>query len=421
MFIDKVKIEVKAGDGGDGAVAFRREKYEPAGGPAGGDGGNGGSIIVIADTGLHTLMDFRYRRHYKAERGENGRNKQQYGKGGEDLTLRVPVGTLIKDEETDTVIKDMNEPNVPFVLAQGGRGGRGNIKFKSSIRQAPRFAEPGRKGELRNIVLELKVIADVGLIGLPNVGKSTLLSVITEAKPKIANYHFTTLQPNLGVVKIGAYEDYVVADIPGLIEGASEGAGLGLDFLRHVERTRMLVHVLDTAGSEGRDPVEDFALIMNELKSYSEKLAGKPMIVAANKTDLPDAEENLERIRAIDGVEAVYPISAATLSGIDTLKYAIYERLKEIPTEYETFDREFIPKATNIDIPTTIEVIDNKYVVSGSFIERLVYRTNFEDYEATVHFQDQLKRHGIIDELKKMGIQENDTVVLDEIEFEFVE
>lgn len=421
MFIDKVKIEVKAGDGGDGAVAFRREKYEPAGGPAGGDGGNGGSIIVIADTGLHTLMDFRYRRHYKAERGENGRNKQQYGKGGEDLTLRVPVGTLIKDEETDTVIKDMNEPNVPFVLAQGGRGGRGNIKFKSSIRQAPRFAEPGRKGELRNIVLELKVIADVGLIGLPNVGKSTLLSVITEAKPKIANYHFTTLQPNLGVVKIGAYEDYVVADIPGLIEGASEGAGLGLDFLRHVERTRMLVHVLDTAGSEGRDPVEDFALIMNELKSYSEKLAGKPMIVAANKTDLPDAEENLERIRAIDGVEAVYPISAATLSGIDTLKYAIYERLKEIPTEYETFDREFIPKATNIDIPTTIEVIDNKYVVSGSFIERLVYRTNFEDYEATVHFQDQLKRHGIIDELKKMGIQDNDTVVLDEIEFEFVE
>ncbi len=421
MFIDKVKIEVKAGDGGDGAVAFRREKYEPSGGPAGGDGGNGGDIIVIADTGLHTLMDFRYQRHYKAERGENGRNKQQYGKGGANMTLLVPVGTLIKDEESGAVIQDMNEPNVPFVLAKGGRGGRGNMKFKSSIRQAPRFAEPGRHGEKRNVVLELKVIADVGLVGLPNVGKSTLLSVITAAKPKIANYHFTTLQPNLGVVKIGSYEDYVVADIPGLIEGASEGAGLGLDFLRHVERTRMLVHVLDASGSEGRDPVEDFHLIMNELRSYSEKLANKPMIIAANKTDLPESAEYMDKIRDLVEAEAVYPISAATLDGVDTLKYAIYEKLKEIPVEYETFDPVYVPAEGSMDVPTKIELVDGKYVVSGTFIERLVYRTNFEDYEATIHFQDQLKRHGIIEELKKMGIQENDTVILDEIEFEFVE
>lgn len=295
------------------------------------------------------------------------------------------------------------------------------MKFKSSIRQAPRFAEPGRHGEKRNVVLELKVIADVGLVGLPNVGKSTLLSVITAAKPKIANYHFTTLQPNLGVVKIGSYEDYVVADIPGLIEGASEGAGLGLDFLRHVERTRMLVHVLDASGSEGRDPVEDFHLIMNELRSYSEKLANKPMIIAANKTDLPESAEYMDKIRDLVEAEAVYPISAATLDGVDTLKYAIYEKLKEIPVEYETFDPVYVPAEGSMDVPTKIELVDGKYVVSGTFIERLVYRTNFEDYEATIHFQDQLKRHGIIEELKKMGIQENDTVILDEIEFEFVE
>lgn len=421
MFIDKVKIEVKAGNGGDGAVAFRREKYEPSGGPAGGDGGHGGSILVIADTGLHTLMDFRYKRHYKAERGENGRNKRQYGKKGEDLILKVPVGTLIKDEETDTVIHDMNAPGVPFVLAKGGRGGRGNVKFATATRQAPRFAEPGRKGEERAILLELKMIADVGLVGLPNVGKSTLLSVVSDAKPKIANYHFTTLQPNLGVVRIGPGQDFVVADIPGLIEGASEGAGLGLDFLRHVERTRLLVHVLDASGHEGRDPVEDFHLIMKELKGYSEKLAEKPMLIAANKTDLPEAEENLQRIRALSDDGVIYPISAATRDGIDALKFAMHEKLKEIPEDYETFDEEYIPAEEPAEIPTRVEIIDGKYVVSGSFIERLVYRTNFEDYESTIHFQDQLKRHGIIEELKKLGIEEQDTVVLDEIEFEFVE
>lgn len=421
MFIDKVRIEVKAGNGGDGAVAFRREKYEPAGGPAGGDGGNGGSIIVIADTGLHTLMDFRYRRHYKAERGENGRNKRQYGKSGEDLILKVPVGTLIKDEETDTVIHDMNVPGEPFVLAKGGRGGRGNVKFTTSVRQAPRFAEPGRKGEERTVVLELKMIADVGLVGLPNVGKSTLLSVISDAKPKIANYHFTTLQPNLGVVRMGPGEDFVVADIPGLIEGASDGQGLGLDFLRHVERTRLLVHVLDASGYEGRDPVEDFHLIMKELKNYSQKLADKPMLIAANKTDLPQAEEHLERIRSLSKDGIIYPMSAATGRGVDGLKYALYEKLKEIPEDYETFDAEYIPKEESTEVPTRVARIDGKYVVTGSFIERLVYRTNFEDYESSLYFQEQLRRHGIIDELKKLGIQENDTVVLDEVEFDFVE
>lgn len=421
MFIDKVKIEVKAGNGGDGSVAFRREKYEPSGGPAGGDGGHGGSILIVADTGLHTLMDFRYKRHYKAERGEDGRGKRQFGKKGEDLVLKVPVGTLIKDEETDTVIHDMHRPDEPFVLAKGGRGGRGNAKFATSTRQAPRFAEPGRKGEERTIVLELKMIADVGLVGLPNVGKSTLLSVISDAKPKIANYHFTTLQPNLGVVRIGPGEDFVVADIPGLIEGASEGAGLGLDFLRHVERTRMLVHVLDASGMEGRDPVEDFHLIMNELKSYSEKLAAKPMLIAANKTDLIEGDEQLDAIAELSDDGTIYPISAATRIGVDRLKYAMHELLKAIPEDYETFDAEYIPQEAPAEEPTKIEVIDGKYVVTGSFIERLVYRTNFEDYESTIHFQDQLKRHGIIEELKNLGIEENDTVVLDVIEFDFVE
>lgn len=421
MFIDKVAIEVKAGGGGDGAVAFRREKYVPAGGPAGGDGGHGGSVIVVADSGLHTLMDFRYRRHYKAERGENGRNKKQYGKKGDDLYLKVPVGTLIKDRETDTVIKDMHTPGEAYTIAKGGRGGRGNIKFASSTRRAPRFAEPGRKGEEKSIVLELKMIADVGLVGLPNVGKSTLLSVLSDAKPKIANYHFTTLQPNLGVVRIGPGEDFVVADIPGLIEGASEGAGLGLDFLRHIERTRMLVHIVDASGHEGRDPVEDFHLIMKELAGYSEKLAGKPMLLAANKTDLPGAENHLERIRALTDDGAIFPISAATRVGIEPLKYAMYEALKELPEDYETFDAAYIPQEDSTEVPTRVERVGNKYVVTGSFIERLVYRTDFSDYEATIHFQDQLKRHGIIEELKAMGIKEADTVVLDDIEFEFME
>lgn len=421
MFIDKVAIEVKAGGGGDGAVAFRREKYVPAGGPAGGDGGHGGSVIVVADSGLHTLMDFRYRRHYKAERGENGRNKKQYGKKGDDLYLKVPVGTLIKDRETDTVIKDMHTPGEAYTIAKGGRGGRGNMKFASSTRRAPRFAEPGRKGEEKSIVLELKMIADVGLVGLPNVGKSTLLSVLSDAKPKIANYHFTTLQPNLGVVRIGPGEDFVVADIPGLIEGASEGAGLGLDFLRHIERTRMLVHIVDASGHEGRDPVEDFHLIMKELAGYSEKLAGKPMLLAANKTDLPGAENHLERIRALTDDGAIFPISAATRVGIEPLKYAMYEALIELPEDYETFDAAYIPQEDSTEVPTRVERVGNKYVVTGSFIERLVYRTDFSDYEATIHFQDQLKRHGIIEELKAMGIKEADTVVLDDIEFEFME
>lgn len=421
MFIDKVKIHVKAGDGGDGAVAFRREKYVPDGGPSGGDGGHGGSIIFIGDSGMHTLMDFRYRRHYKAERGENGRKRNQYGKKGEDLILKVPVGTLVKDEETDTVMLDIREADKPYVIAKGGRGGRGNIKFKSSVRRAPRFAEPGRKGDERDIVLELKMIADVGLVGLPNVGKSTLLSVLSKAQPKIANYHFTTLQPNLGVLQLGEGKDFVIADIPGLIEGASTGAGLGLAFLRHVERTRLLVHVLDGAGSEGRDPVDDYNMIMEELRQYSEKLADKPMLIVANKKDLPTHEENLERIKEATGAETVYSISAATLDGVDQLKYAIAEAVEQLPVEYETFDEEYIPVENDQTEPTVVEKVDGKFVVTGSFIERLVYRTNFEDYESTIHFQEQLKKHGIVEELKNLGIEEGETVVLDGIEFEFME
>lgn len=420
MFIDKVTITVKAGDGGDGAVAFRREKYEPAGGPSGGDGGHGGTIYLVADTGLSTLMDFRYRRHYKAERGENGRNKNQYGKGGEDLVLRVPVGTLVKDAATDTVIHDMNTPDEPFAVVKGGRGGRGNIKFKSSIRQAPRFAEPGRKGEVREIVLELKMIADVGLIGLPNVGKSTLLSVLSNAKPKIANYPFTTLSPNLGVVQMGPGQDFVVADIPGLIEGAAEGAGLGLSFLRHIERTRLFVHVLDASGWEGRDPIEDWRLIREELGRYAPELLDKPELIAANKMDLPEAAERIEAIREATG-RPVFPISAATGEGVEALKYAMEEALRDLPKTHDTLDDPYIPPAEPEEQPIVVEKVGGQYVVRGSFIERLVYKTDFEQYEAVVHFQDQLRRAGILDQLRALGIQEGDTVDLDGIEFEFME
>ena len=291
MFVDVAKINLKAGKGGDGAVAFRREKYEPAGGPYGGDGGDGGSIVLVADEGIRTLMDFRYKRHYKAETGENGRTKKQFGKSGQNLTLKLPVGTLVKDANTGKVIVDMKEHNQEFTIVKGGKGGRGNAKFATATRQAPRFAEPGRPGEERDIVLELKLLADVGLIGFPNVGKSTILSIVSEAKPKIANYHFTTLKPNLGVVKIEEGQSFVIADIPGLIEGAHEGVGLGHDFLRHVERTRVLVHVLDGSGIEGRNPIEDFYSINEELLKYNPKLGEKPQIIVANKMDLPQAEE----------------------------------------------------------------------------------------------------------------------------------
>lgn len=424
MFIDVAKIHLKAGKGGDGAVAFRREKYEPSGGPYGGDGGDGGNIILQGDEGIRTLMDFRYKRHYKAEDGENGKTKKQYGRKGKDLILRVPVGTLVKDAETGKVIVDIKEHNQQFVIARGGKGGRGNAKFATSTRRAPRFAEPGRKGEERTIILELKLLADVGLVGFPNVGKSTILSILTDAKPKIANYHFTTLNPNLGVVRVDVDKSFVIADIPGLIEGAHKGAGLGLDFLRHIERTRLLVHVLDASGIEGRDPIEDFYKINDELYQYNEKLKEKPQIIACNKMDLPTAKDWFEKIK--EGLEPkgykIFPISAATREGIDKLKYAIWEELSQIETEYETFDE---PLDIELEPEKEDEIIvkkeDGKYIVEGSFIERLLNSVNFADIDSVRYFQRVIKERGVVDKLKELGIEESDSVFICGYEFEYFE
>ncbi|HLR34110.1 MAG TPA: GTPase ObgE [Tissierellales bacterium] len=424
MFIDRANIEVKAGKGGNGAVAFRREKYEPSGGPYGGDGGNGGNIILKVDEGLKTLMDFKYKSIYKAENGENGKTKRMHGKSGEDFILRVPVGTLVKDASSNKVIVDLKEKNQTVTLAKGGRGGRGNARFATSTRQAPRFSEPGKKGEELSIILELKLLADVGLIGFPNVGKSTLLSIMSAAKPRIANYHFTTLSPNLGVVKVEERSSFVIADIPGLIEGAHEGTGLGHEFLRHIERTRLLVHVLDISGFEGRQPLEDFYKINEELEKYNSKLKDKPQIVAANKIDITGAKENYNIIKnelEEKGIK-VYPISAATYEGIDNLKYAMWNKLKEIEKDYSTFDDEIDLSDLKEDKEQIIvKKEDGKYIVEGEFIEKLLYSTNFDSYDSLRYFQDTIRRKGIVEELKKMGVEEKDLVYICGYEFEFFE
>lgn len=425
MFIDKAVIHLKAGKGGDGAVAFRREKYVPAGGPAGGDGGKGGDVVFIVDEGMRTLMDFRYKKHYKAENGEDGGNRNMFGKDGTDLVLHVPPGTIIKDEKTGVIIADLTEKDDRVVAAKGGKGGKGNTHFKTATRQAPRFAIAGEAGEVVTVVLELKLIADVGLVGFPNVGKSTLLSVVTSASPKIANYHFTTITPNLGVVSTKYGDSFVLADIPGLIEGAHEGTGLGHEFLRHVERTKLLIHVLDAAGVEDRDPLEDFDKINEELKLYSEKLSYKPQIVAANKTDIPGSEENIKKI--IDTLEPkgikVFSISAATRDGIDDLMvYAASElkKLEENPIIVEEAEDEklyiFNPEEEKL---FNIRIEDNKYIVEGKFIVRLVNSTNFDDMDSLAYFQKVLRKRGIIDELKEKGIKEGDLVKIEDIEFEY--
>lgn len=426
MFIDIAKVYVKGGNGGDGAVAFRREKYEPSGGPAGGDGGNGGSVIIEVDTGLRTLMDFRYKKHYKADAGEQGRSKNQFGKGADNLVLKVPPGTIVRDEETGDLLADLTEDNNRVVIAKGGRGGKGNSKFTTSTRQAPRFAEAGSKGQDRWIILELKLIADVGLAGFPNVGKSTLLSIITDAKPKIANYHFTTLTPNLGVVKVDEGKSFVIADIPGLIEGAHTGIGLGHEFLRHIERTRVVVHLIDASGQEGRDPVEDFYKINEELAKYSEKLADKPQIVVANKMDIPESQEGYERLKAeVEGKGYdIYAISAATVTGIKELKYAIQNKLEEIgepePLE-EIVDvnklYEFSKKNSEVIVRKEGEI----YYVEGYPIEKLINSTNFEDHESVRNFQEIIRKKGIVEELKALGILEEDIVNICGYEFEFFE
>ncbi|MDU5215095.1 MAG: GTPase ObgE [Finegoldia magna] len=421
MFIDVAKIELKAGKGGDGSVAFRREKYEPSGGPAGGDGGDGGSIIIVGDKDIKTLMDYSYKSIYKAENGGDGRNKKQFGKKGEDLILKVPVGTLVKDYDTDTVIYDVKHDKEEFVICKGGKGGKGNVHFKSSIRQAPRFAEPGTKGEEKTIKLELKLLADVGLIGLPNVGKSTLLSIMSNARPKIANYHFTTLEPNLGVCKVGE-KSFVLADIPGLIEGASEGLGLGHDFLKHIERTKILVHVLDISGSEGRNPIEDFELINSELSSYNIKLNDKKMLVVLNKTDL-GAEDNIKEFREkySDKVDEIVEISAATTENVDKLMYLIADTLDSIEDDYSTLDEQYVYFEEEKEPDFKVRKENENYIVEGPLIENLIYRTNFEVYESVNHLQKVLEDKGVIQQLKDLGIQDGDNVVIGDVEFDFYE
>ena len=421
MFIDVAKISIKAGKGGNGIVAWRREKYEPSGGPFGGDGGRGGSIIIKADEGIRTLMDFRYKRLYTGQHGEDGRSKKQFGKDGEDIILKVPVGTLVKDQETETVIVDLKEAGQEFIIAKGGKGGRGNAKFATATRQAPSFAEAGTKGQERKIILELKLLADAGLIGFPNVGKSTILSIISAAKPKIANYHFTTLRPNLGVVRVDDEKSFVIADIPGLIEGASEGAGLGHNFLRHIERTRVLVHVLDASGSEARDPIEDFYKINEELFQYNQKLEDKPQIIVANKMDIPSSSEWIERIKeefAPKGYEII-EISAATREGIKELTYSIWELLENTEINYETYDEEYIEtiELENDDIEVKKE--DGIYIVEGDFVERLLQSTNMDDSDSLRYFQVTLRKKGVIDKLEELGISEGESVFICDYEFEF--
>jgi GTP-binding protein len=421
MFVDKATITVVAGNGGNGAVAFHREKYIAAGGPDGGDGGRGGNIVLQADSNMSTLMDFRYKRKYTAANGMDGQGALKYGKDGADLVIRVPLGTVVRDPATGGVIKDISDTE-PFILAKGGRGGWGNKHFATPTRQAPRFAKPGAPGQRREVVLELKLLADVGLAGFPNVGKSTLLSVMTRARPKIANYHFTTLYPNLGVVYAGEGSSFVMADIPGLIEGAGEGAGLGFDFLRHIERCRLIVHVIDASGSEGRDPIADFDTINAELRTYSERLAERPQIVAANKCDVVEDREQVERLR--EYVEAkgcrFFEISAAAHTGLNELKNAIVEELSKLPP-VAVFEADYVEPEPVLDTAgeLTIEHDDDYWFIEGPWLDRLASRVNFGDTESRLYFERTLRDAGVFDRLEELGIAEGDTVSLCGLEFEY--
>ena len=418
-FIDKVRIEVKAGNGGAGAVAFHREKYVAAGGPDGGDGGRGGSVVLQADGNLSTLMDFRYRRKYAAANGMDGQGGRKSGKDGEDLLIKVPRGTLVRDAESGQIMKDLSD-DAPWTLCKGGRGGWGNAHFATPTRQAPRFAKSGLPGEAREVILELKLLADVGLIGFPNVGKSTLLSVVSKARPKIANYHFTTLFPNLGVVEADG-GSFVMADIPGLIEGASDGVGLGHDFLRHVDRCRLLVHVVDASGSEGRDPAADFDAINAELKNYSPVLASRPQIVAANKFDILQDFSALDRLRAKADAMGfpLFPISAATHHGVKELLREIARILPTLPP-VTVYEPEYVPPVAEPDAPPEIRRRDDgAWVIEGAWIERLMGDINFADYESRMYFDRALRQSGLYERLEGMGIQDGDTVSLYGFEFEY--
>lgn len=424
MFVDQAKIYIKAGDGGDGAVSFHREKYVAAGGPDGGDGGKGGDIVFVVDDNISNLIDFRYKRKYVAEKGQNGGAKNCSGRNAPDLVVKVPRGTVVKEIKSGRILADLSTDE-PAVIAHGGKGGRGNAHFATSTRQIPKFAKPGFRGDEYEVMLELKLIADVGLVGFPNVGKSTLISVVSAAKPKIANYHFTTLTPVLGVVKIEEGKSFVMADIPGLIEGASEGVGLGHEFLRHVERCRLIVHVIDVSGSEGRDPIEDFKAINHELENFSMELAEAPQIVAANKSDMATPEQ-IERLRNYveDQGLLFYEISAATTKGTKELMYGIWERLSVLPPvkqfeaqplTQEELDDKLISKK---DFRVTVE--DGVYFVEADWLLDILRTANMDDYSSLQYFQNVLRTSGIIDKLEEMGIEEGDTVSIFNFEFEYL-
>ena len=424
MFVDQAKIYIKAGDGGDGAVSFHREKYVAAGGPDGGDGGKGGDIVFVVDDNISNLIDFRYKRKYVAEKGQNGGAKNCSGRNAPDLVVKVPRGTVVREIKSGRILADLSTDE-PAVIAHGGKGGRGNAHFATSTRQIPKFAKPGFRGDEYEVMLELKLIADVGLVGFPNVGKSTLISVVSAAKPKIANYHFTTLTPVLGVVKIEEGKSFVMADIPGLIEGASEGVGLGHEFLRHVERCRLIVHVIDVSGSEGRDPIEDFKAINHELENFSMELAEAPQIVAANKSDMATPEQ-VERLRNYveDQGLLFYEISAATTKGTKELMYGVWERLSVLPPvkqfeaqplTQEELDDKLISKK---DFRVTVE--DGVYFVEADWLLDILRTANMDDYCSLQYFQNVLRTSGIIDKLEEMGIEEGDTVSIFDFEFEYL-
>ena len=421
MFVDIAKIRIKAGDGGNGAVSFHREKYVANGGPDGGDGGRGGNVVFQADTNLSTLLDFRYKRRFIAENGENGKSARCTGKSAPDLVIKVPLGTLIKEAETGRILADIST-HEPVIVARGGKGGWGNQHFATPTRQIPRFAKPGLPGEAYEVTLELKLLADVGLVGFPNVGKSTLVSMVSEAKPKIANYHFTTLTPVLGVVKIAEGKNFVMADIPGLIEGASEGIGLGHEFLRHVERCRLNVHVVDVSGCEGRDPIEDFETINRELETFNADLAARPMIVAANKCDMA-TDEQIENFRKYVEAKGLpyYPISAATRQGVDALVNAIAAMLDTLPPilQYEPEPMP-IPQEPEGKRNFTIRVEDGVYFVEADWLLSTLGMVDPEDYESLQYLQRTLRSSGIIDRLEEMGINEGDTVSIDGFEFDYI-
>lgn len=424
MFVDKAKIKIKAGNGGDGAISFHREKYVAAGGPDGGNGGNGGNVIFIADDNYSSLIDFRYKRKYLAENGQNGSAKRCTGKSAPDLIIKVPRGTIIRDSETGRIIADISSDE-PKIIAKGGRGGKGNMNFATSTRQIPRFAKPGYPGEELEVTLELKLIADVGLVGFPNVGKSTLISVVSASKPKIANYHFTTLTPVLGVVKIDSEHSFVMADIPGLIKGASDGIGLGHEFLRHVERCRLIVHVLDVSGIEGRNPIEDFNIINEELQNFSEDLAKCPQIVAANKSDMATDEQISELKNFIENKGyKFFCISAATTAGTKELMQAVFLELEKLPPvkeyEAEPITREELEKSISDTNKFEIEVIEGVYYIDAPWLDPIMRTISMDDYSSLQYFQQVLRKSGIIDKLEEMGINEGDTVDIFGFEFDYI-